>query len=225
MKIFALDTATEACSVALWLDGETVERFEIAGRDHTQRLPAMAKALMADAGLAWSQLDGLVCGIGPGSFAGVRIGVAYTQGLALAHGQPVVGVSSLAMLAAGAGGTGVRSRCHASRARRASCAARAAPPAAPPAAPAELRRGGVVGGREANEDISSGPHSASELRDKGDGLDDDKGESRPPSRSYITRTPGPLPHDIRTHTARSRNLRPTHSSRRRATRATHESSS
>ena len=85
MKLFALDTATEACSVALWLDGETVERFEVAGRDHTQRLPAMAKALMAEAGLRWSQLDGLVCGTGPGSFAGVRIGVAYTQGLALAQ--------------------------------------------------------------------------------------------------------------------------------------------
>lgn len=99
MKLFALDTATEACSVALWLDGRVIEHFEIAGRDHTQRLPAMAKALLAEAGLAWSQLDGLVCGIGPGSFAGVRIGVAYTQGLALANDQPVVGVSSLAMLA------------------------------------------------------------------------------------------------------------------------------
>lgn len=104
MKLFALDTATEACSVALWLDGVIVERFEVAGRDHTQRLPAMAHALMAEVGLAWSQLDGLVCGVGPGSFAGVRIGVAYTQGLALAHGQPVFGVSSLAMLAEGAGG-------------------------------------------------------------------------------------------------------------------------
>lgn len=99
MKLFALDTATEACSVALWLDGEVVEHFEVAGRDHTQRLPAMAQTLLAEAGLRWSQIDGLVCGVGPGSFAGVRIGVAYTQGLALAHGQPVVGVSSLAMLA------------------------------------------------------------------------------------------------------------------------------
>ncbi|MDP3858902.1 MAG: tRNA (adenosine(37)-N6)-threonylcarbamoyltransferase complex dimerization subunit type 1 TsaB [Stagnimonas sp.] len=99
MKLFALDTATEACSVALWLDGQVIEHFEVAGRDHTQRLPAMAQALLAEAGLRWSQLDGLVCGVGPGSFAGVRIGVAYTQGLALAHDQPVVGVSSLAMLA------------------------------------------------------------------------------------------------------------------------------
>ncbi|ROH91049.1 tRNA (adenosine(37)-N6)-threonylcarbamoyltransferase complex dimerization subunit type 1 TsaB [Stagnimonas aquatica] len=102
MKLLALDTATEACSVALWVDGALLERFELAGRDHTQRLPAMLHALMADAGLGYSQLDGLVCGLGPGSFAGVRIGVAYLQGLALAHGQPALGVSSLAMLAQGA---------------------------------------------------------------------------------------------------------------------------
>jgi tRNA threonylcarbamoyladenosine biosynthesis protein TsaB len=102
MKLLALDTATEACSVALWIDGALLERFELAGRDHTQRLPAMLHALMAEAGLAYSQLDGLVCGLGPGSFAGVRIGVAYLQGLALAHDQPALGVSSLAMLAQGA---------------------------------------------------------------------------------------------------------------------------
>ena len=102
MKLLALDTATEACSVALWVDGALLERFELAGRDHTQRLPVMLHALMAEAGLGYSQLDGLVCGLGPGSFAGVRIGVAYLQGLALAHGQPALGVSSLAMLAQGA---------------------------------------------------------------------------------------------------------------------------
>ncbi|TAJ50831.1 MAG: tRNA (adenosine(37)-N6)-threonylcarbamoyltransferase complex dimerization subunit type 1 TsaB [Nevskiaceae bacterium] len=102
MKLLALDTATEACSVALWIDGALLERFELAGRDHTQRLPAMLHALMAEAGLGYSQLDGLVCGLGPGSFAGVRIGVAYLQGLALAHDQPALGVSSLAMLAQGA---------------------------------------------------------------------------------------------------------------------------
>jgi tRNA threonylcarbamoyladenosine biosynthesis protein TsaB len=99
MKILAIDTATEACSAALWLDGKIQERFEIAGREHTQRLMPQVAALMAECGIAFSQLDGIVCGHGPGSFAGVRIGVGYVKGLALALDKPVLGVSSLAMLA------------------------------------------------------------------------------------------------------------------------------
>lgn len=99
MRLLALDTATEACSAALWLDGCVIERFEIAGRTHTQRMLPMVHGLMADAGLAFSQLDGLVCGVGPGSFAGVRIGVGFIKGLGLALDVPVVGISSLAMLA------------------------------------------------------------------------------------------------------------------------------
>lgn len=99
MKILAFDTATEACSAALWLDGEICERYEVAGREHTQRLMLQVSALMTDAGLHFNQLDGIACGIGPGSFAGVRIGVGYAKGLALALDVPVVGVSSLAMLA------------------------------------------------------------------------------------------------------------------------------
>lgn len=99
MKLLAIDTATEACSVALWQDGEIIEDFEIAGRDHSQRLPLMVPAILSEAGLSFAQLDGLVCGIGPGSFAGVRIGVSYVKGLALGLELPVVGISSLAMLA------------------------------------------------------------------------------------------------------------------------------
>jgi len=99
MKILALDTATEACSVALSLDGRIEERFETAGRSHTERLMPMVQELMAGAGLAFSQLDGIACGVGPGSFAGVRIGVGYTKGLALALDRPVVGVSSLPAMA------------------------------------------------------------------------------------------------------------------------------
>jgi tRNA threonylcarbamoyladenosine biosynthesis protein TsaB len=104
MKLLALDTATEACSCALLCDGAVLERFELTGRGHTQRLPAMVAELLAEAGLAVPALDGIVCGIGPGSFAGLRIGVAYAKGLALAADRPVVGVNSLAMLAAGAHG-------------------------------------------------------------------------------------------------------------------------
>lgn len=101
MKLLALDTATEACSAALWLDGQMLSRFERVGRSHTQALPAMVHALMAEGGCAFTQLDGLVSGVGPGSFAGVRIAVSYVKGMALALDRPVLGVSSLAMLAQG----------------------------------------------------------------------------------------------------------------------------
>lgn len=99
MKLLALDTATEACSAALWIDGVLTERFENAGRSHTEQMMPMVQGLMAEAGLPFAALDGLVCGIGPGSFAGVRIGVGYVKGLALALDRPVVGISSLPTLA------------------------------------------------------------------------------------------------------------------------------
>lgn len=100
MNILALDTATEACSAALQIGDQVIARFEVAGRSHTQKLVPMVRGLLADAGIGFAQLDAYVCGVGPGSFAGVRIGVSFVKGLALAHDRPVVGVSSLAMLAA-----------------------------------------------------------------------------------------------------------------------------
>lgn len=99
MKILALDTATEACSAALAVEGRVLARSERAGRSHTERLVPMVQSLMAEAGLSYAQLDGYVCGIGPGSFAGVRIGLGFMKGLALAADRPAVGVSSLEMLA------------------------------------------------------------------------------------------------------------------------------
>ena len=99
LRILAIDTATEACSVALSIDGVISERYEVAGREHTQKLMPQVASLLADAGVNFSQLDGIACGIGPGSFAGLRIGVGYVKGLALALDRPVFGVSSLAMLA------------------------------------------------------------------------------------------------------------------------------
>lgn len=99
MRLLAIDTATEACSAALWLDGALVERFEIAGRTHTERLLPMVQTLLTEAGMSPAQLDGLVAGVGPGSFAGVRIAVGLVKGMALALDRPVVGVGSLAMLA------------------------------------------------------------------------------------------------------------------------------
>ncbi|HEY1075863.1 MAG TPA: tRNA (adenosine(37)-N6)-threonylcarbamoyltransferase complex dimerization subunit type 1 TsaB [Fontimonas sp.] len=97
--VLAIDTATEACSAALQIDGRLLTRFDRAGRTHTEQLMPMVLGLMAEAGIGFAQLDGYVCGVGPGSFAGVRIGVGYVKGLALAVERPVVGVSSLAMLA------------------------------------------------------------------------------------------------------------------------------
>jgi len=102
VKLLAIDTATEACSVALWLDGAIYERYEVTGREHSRLLPAMLHGLLADCGMALAQIDGIACGVGPGSFAGVRIGVGFVKGLALGLDQPVVPVSSLAMLAQGA---------------------------------------------------------------------------------------------------------------------------
>ena len=99
MRWLAIDTATEACSAALALDDQVLERFEVAGRSHTERLLPQVHALLAEAGTTFAQLDGFVCGVGPGSFAGVRIGVSFVKGLALALDRPVVPVTSLAMLA------------------------------------------------------------------------------------------------------------------------------
>lgn len=99
MRLLAVDTATEACSVALHLDGRVLARFDDAGRSHTQQMLPMVHGLMAEAGLRFADLQGLVCGVGPGSFAGVRIGVGFVKGLVLSLGLPVVAVSSLEMLA------------------------------------------------------------------------------------------------------------------------------
>jgi tRNA threonylcarbamoyladenosine biosynthesis protein TsaB len=95
----AVDTATEACSVAIAIDGAIRERFEPMQREHTRRLLPMVEAVLAEAGKSIAQVDGIACGIGPGSFAGLRIGLGVVKGLALARDLPVVGVSSLAMLA------------------------------------------------------------------------------------------------------------------------------
>lgn len=99
MKLLALETATEACSVALWIDGEVRERFEVAPRRHTELVLPWTEALLADAGIGRTQLDAIACGRGPGAFTGVRLAVALTQGLALALDRPVLAISTLAALA------------------------------------------------------------------------------------------------------------------------------
>jgi tRNA threonylcarbamoyladenosine biosynthesis protein TsaB len=99
MKLLAFETATEACSVALWIDGEVLERFEVAPRRHAELALPWADALLAEAGIAKSQLDAIAVGRGPGAFTGVRLAIAVAQGIALALDRPIVGVSTLAALA------------------------------------------------------------------------------------------------------------------------------
>lgn len=101
MKLLAFETATEACSVALWVDGEVRERFEVAPRRHAELSLPWAEQLLAEAGIARRQLDLIAVGRGPGAFTGVRLAIALAQGIALALDRPVVAVSTLAALAQG----------------------------------------------------------------------------------------------------------------------------
>lgn len=79
-RILAIDTATEACSVAVWNQGEIHALFELCPREHTQRILPMVQQVLAESGLALNQLDALAFGRGPGSFTGVRIGIGIAQG-------------------------------------------------------------------------------------------------------------------------------------------------
>lgn len=99
MRLLAIETATEACSVALLVDGEIHERFEIAPRRHAELTLPWAEWLLADAGVAKSQLDAIAVGRGPGAFTGVRLAIALAQGIALALDRPLLPVSTLAALA------------------------------------------------------------------------------------------------------------------------------
>lgn len=99
MKFLSLDTSTEYCSAALWLDGDIHASRVLAGQTHSSLLLPMVDGLLADAGLSLRQLDGIAYGAGPGSFTGLRIACAVTQGLALGADLPVVGVSTLESIA------------------------------------------------------------------------------------------------------------------------------
>ena len=104
MKLLAFETATEACSVAVYADGAVLERFEVAPRRHAELALPWAEAVLAEAGIARSALDAIAVGRGPGAFTGVRLAIAIAQGIALGLDRPLLPVSTLAALAMQAGG-------------------------------------------------------------------------------------------------------------------------
>ncbi|HDR1021507.1 TPA: tRNA (adenosine(37)-N6)-threonylcarbamoyltransferase complex dimerization subunit type 1 TsaB [Pasteurella multocida] len=99
VTLLALDTSTEACSVALLYKGEKTVLDELAQRTHTQRILPMVDQILSQSGIALKQVDGLVFGRGPGSFTGVRVGVGIAQGLALGADLPVIPISNLTAMA------------------------------------------------------------------------------------------------------------------------------
>lgn len=103
MRILAIDTATEACSVALLSDGAVSAHFEECPREHTQRILPTVKDILTQGNTALTDLDATAFGRGPGSFTGVRIGIGIAQGLALGADLPMIGVSTLATMAQGHG--------------------------------------------------------------------------------------------------------------------------
>lgn len=93
MLVLAIDTSHDDCGAALWRGGETLAATsEAIGRGHGERLPAMLDAIVRRTAIAWNDLDRIAVVAGPGSFTGLRVGVAAARGLALALSIPAIGV-------------------------------------------------------------------------------------------------------------------------------------
>lgn len=101
MKILALDTTQEYCSVALMIEDQIIYREELAPRTHTNLILPQVESVLDEADITLRQLDAIAFGRGPGSFTGLRIAAGVAQGLALGADLPVIPVSSLAAMAQG----------------------------------------------------------------------------------------------------------------------------
>jgi len=99
MNILAIDTATEACSAALYINGQLRSSYQLAPREHSRLILKMIDGLLSEAELPVSQLDAIAFGRGPGSFMGLRIAAGVVQGIAFAHDIPVIPVSTLKAIA------------------------------------------------------------------------------------------------------------------------------
>jgi tRNA threonylcarbamoyladenosine biosynthesis protein TsaB len=107
MRLIAIDTSLEACSVGVAVgERPPLVLSEVIGRGHAERLPGMVEAAMDRAGLAFAALDRVVVTTGPGSFTGLRVGIAAARGIGLVIEMPVVGVATLDCHAATARASG-----------------------------------------------------------------------------------------------------------------------
>ena len=95
MKLLAIETATESCSVALSVEGQVFERSIVSPRAHADLLLPWVEELLSEGKLTLKELDAIAFSRGPGSFTSLRIGIGATQGLAWGADIPVVPVSSL----------------------------------------------------------------------------------------------------------------------------------
>ncbi len=99
MKILALETATDACSCAINIDGVISEKFVLAPQRHADLLLPMVEQLLAETAVALSMIDAIAFGAGPGGFMGVRIATGIAQGLGYALDRPLIPISTLQSLA------------------------------------------------------------------------------------------------------------------------------
>ena len=99
MRIAALETSTEWCSVALWADGEIASLEQRAGHRHAEIALPLLRRLLLRCGTRPDALDAIAFGAGPGSFTGLRIACGLAQGLAIGAGIPLLGVSTLDAIA------------------------------------------------------------------------------------------------------------------------------